>query len=119
MSIHHDEETVTEEKMYMSNFSINFEKIVVDEESGETKYEMFLDDDLKKSKYGLLLTQLNLIVEALNNFTFNNLINLSEEEFNKLKTNFNIVSLGKLSCTYDRYKRIKLREKYKNGDIEN
>ena len=44
---------------------------------------------------------------------------LSEEEFNKLKTNFNIVSLGKLSCTYDRYKRIILREKYKNGDIEN
>ena len=44
---------------------------------------------------------------------------LSEEEFAKLKTNFNIVSLGKLSCTYDRYKRIKLREKYKNGDIEN
>jgi hypothetical protein len=46
VSIHHDEETVTEEKMYMSNFSINFEKIVVDEESGETKYEMFLDDDI-------------------------------------------------------------------------
>jgi hypothetical protein len=44
---------------------------------------------------------------------------LSEEEFNRLKTNFNIVSLGKLSCTYDIYKRIKLREKYKNGDIEN
>lgn len=40
---------------------------------------------------------------------------LSEEEFAKLKTNFNIVSLGKLSCTYDRYKRIKLKEKYKNA----
>ena len=44
---------------------------------------------------------------------------LSEEEFAKLKTNFNIVSLGKLSCCYDRYKRIKLREKYKNEYIEN
>ena len=44
---------------------------------------------------------------------------LSEEEFAKLKTNFNIVSLGKLSCTYDRYKRIKLREKYKNEYIKN
>ena len=31
---------------------------------------------------------------------------LSEEEFAKLKTNFNIVSLGKLSCNYDRYKRL-------------
>lgn len=39
---------------------------------------------------------------------------LSEEEFAKLKTNFNIVSLGKLSCTYDRYRRVKLREKYRN-----
>ena len=44
---------------------------------------------------------------------------LSEEEFNELKTNFNIVSLGKLSCNYDRYKRLKLREKYKNEYIEN
>lgn len=32
---------------------------------------------------------------------------LSEEEFAKLRTNFNIPSLGKLSCTYDRYKSIK------------
>ena len=44
---------------------------------------------------------------------------LSEEEFAKLKTNFNIVSLGKLSCNYDRYKRLKLREKYKNEYIKN
>lgn len=40
---------------------------------------------------------------------------LSEEEFAKLKTNFNIVSLGKLSCNYDRYKKVKLKEKYKNA----
>ena len=40
---------------------------------------------------------------------------LSEDDFAKLKTNFNIVSLGKLSCTYDRYKRIKLKEKYRNA----
>lgn len=39
---------------------------------------------------------------------------LSEEEFAKLKTNFNIVSLGKLSCNYERYKRMKLKEKYRN-----
>ena len=38
---------------------------------------------------------------------------LSEEEFAKLKTNFNIVSLGKLTCNYDRYRRVKLKEKYK------
>lgn len=35
--------------------------------------------------------------------------NLSEEEFNNLRTNFNIPSIGKLSCPYDRYKAIKER----------
>lgn len=28
-------------------------------------------------------------------------INMTEEEFNKLRTNFNIASIGKLYCTYD------------------
>ena len=40
---------------------------------------------------------------------------LSEEEFNKLRTNFNIVSLGKLSCNYDRYKKVKQKEYYRNA----
>lgn len=38
----------------------------------------------------------------------------SEGEFNTLRTNFNIPSLGKLSCTYDRYKRVKERFEYIN-----
>lgn len=37
---------------------------------------------------------------------------ITEEEFQRLKTNFNIPSLGKLSCTYDRIKRVKERYKY-------
>lgn len=37
---------------------------------------------------------------------------LSEEEFSKLKTNFNIPSLGKLSCTYDRMRRVKKSYNY-------
>lgn len=37
---------------------------------------------------------------------------LSEEEFNSLRTNFNIPSLGKLHCTYDRYVGVKERKKY-------
>ena len=37
---------------------------------------------------------------------------LSEEEFNKLKTNFNIPALGKLNCTYERYLGMKQRQKY-------
>ena len=32
---------------------------------------------------------------------------LDEEAFSKLKTNFNIPNLGKLSCTYPRYKIVK------------
>ena len=32
---------------------------------------------------------------------------LTEEEFKKLKVNFNIPSLGKLNCTYKNYQNIK------------
>lgn len=32
---------------------------------------------------------------------------LSKEEFSKMRTNFNIPSLGKLVCTFDTYKRRK------------
>lgn len=37
---------------------------------------------------------------------------LSEEEFQSLKPNFNIPSLGKLTCTYKRYSRVKEKFKY-------
>lgn len=39
---------------------------------------------------------------------------LSKEKFDKLRTNFNVPSLGKLSCTYDRFIGIKKRLKYLN-----
>lgn len=46
---------------------------------------------------------------------------LSEEEFNVLKTNFNIPSLGKLSCTYPRYVGVKKQfKKFKElKDVHN
>lgn len=37
---------------------------------------------------------------------------LTEEEFNSLKTNFNIPALGKLHCTYERYLGMKEQNKY-------
>lgn len=37
---------------------------------------------------------------------------LSEEEFSRLKPNFNIPSLGKISCTYQRYKGVKQKFKH-------
>ena len=36
---------------------------------------------------------------------------IDEEDFAKLKTNFNIPSLGKLTCTYDRMLGVKKRFK--------
>lgn len=36
---------------------------------------------------------------------------LSEEEFSKLRTNFNIPSIGKLTCTYERYTGMKKQYK--------
>lgn len=37
---------------------------------------------------------------------------IDEEEFAKLRTNFNIPSLGKLTCTFDRMMGVKKRFKY-------
>lgn len=37
---------------------------------------------------------------------------LTEEQFSELRTNFNIPSLGKLVCTYDRYLGMKKRYRY-------
>lgn len=37
---------------------------------------------------------------------------INEEEFSKLRTNFNIPSLGKLTCTYDRMMGVKKRLEY-------
>lgn len=37
---------------------------------------------------------------------------LSKEDFDKLRTNFNIPSIGKLSCTYDRMVGVKKRFEY-------
>lgn len=44
---------------------------------------------------------------------------LTEEEFNTLRTNFNIPSLGKLYCSYDRYVGVKKRFRYLNEFTEN
>lgn len=38
--------------------------------------------------------------------------NISEEEFANLRTNFNIPSLGKLTCTFDRMMGVKKKYNY-------
>lgn len=37
--------------------------------------------------------------------------NLTEEQFSKLRTNFNLPHLGKLSCSYKRWQRVKQKHK--------
>lgn len=39
--------------------------------------------------------------------------NLTEEEFMALRTSFNVPNLGKLNCTYDRWLKLKKRQKYR------
>lgn len=38
---------------------------------------------------------------------------LSEDQFKELRTNFNVPSIGKLTCTYDRFLRVKQKQQYK------
>lgn len=44
---------------------------------------------------------------------------LSEEDFSKLRTNFNIPSLGKLTCTYERMVGVKKRFEYRKRIMGN
>ena len=44
---------------------------------------------------------------------------LTKEEFDKLRTNFNIPNIGKLYCNYNRWKSIKQRQRYKENGIKN
>lgn len=44
---------------------------------------------------------------------------LSEEEFNKLRTSFNLPSLGKLYVTWESYLKTKRKFKYYNEHIKN
>lgn len=37
---------------------------------------------------------------------------LEEEEFSRLRTNFNLPKLGKLTCTYRRYQGVKKRQQH-------
>ena len=41
---------------------------------------------------------------------------IGEDKFSRLRTNFNIPNLGKLVCTYEKYKGIKKRYKIRRGE---
>lgn len=44
---------------------------------------------------------------------------LTEEEFKQLRTSFNVPSIGKLACTYDKYKLMHGYYKKSHNDTDN
>ena len=44
---------------------------------------LFIDSELAKKQYGMLLTQMNMIYTIIENMKYNDLINVSEEQFGK------------------------------------
>ena len=81
---------------------------------------MTLEDILDKVSLDLNIPK-EVVIEAYNSFwgfiresiqALPLKEDLTEEEFNKLKCNFNIPSIGKLYLTYSRYKSMKERNKY-------
>ena len=70
----------------------------------EVSEELGIQEDLVKGAYLSFWKFIKSTIEALQLKD-----DLTKEEFDKLKTNFNVTSLGKLSCTYDKYLAVKRR----------
>ena len=69
-----------------------------------TNREIEVISSFVKHRYKL---SLNITSEELLNKIIKEELLEIKEEFSKLTTSFNIPSLGKLACPYDKYKRIK------------
>lgn len=73
----------------------------------EVSKELSLPEDIIEKAY---MSFWEFIRESIQKLPLKN--DLTEEEFNKLKVNYNIPSIGKLYLTYNRYKALKDRSKY-------
>ena len=73
----------------------------------EVAAKLDLSPEVVKEAYG---SYWKFVRESITALPFKK--DLTEEDFSSLRTNFNIPSIGKLSCTFDRYKAIKDRYKY-------
>ena len=69
--------------------------------------QLNLEEDIVKEAYNTYWEFIRKKIEALPLKS-----DLSEEEFSKLRTSFNIPSLGKLCCTYQRFLNIKKKLTY-------
>lgn len=76
---------------------------IVHELSKEMSLKEEVIDTIYKSFY-------SFIRESITNLPLKE--ELSEEEFDNLKTNFNIPAIGKLHCTYERYLKMKKQKEY-------
>lgn len=81
---------------------MNYEEII-----DKVSQELNLPKDVVSKTYKAFWLFINQSIQTLPLKS-----NLSNEEFLKLRTNFNIPSLGKLTCTYDRMLNIKNRLEY-------
>ena len=45
--------------------------------------ELYLNSELAKTQYGIVLSQIGLVIEYIKNMKYNDLINVSEEQFGK------------------------------------
>lgn len=79
----------------------------------KTALELGLNESDVKEAYNLYWEYFRKSIESLPLKE-----NLNEEDFNSLKTSFNVPSLGKFYCTYDRYLRMKNKLK-KSRNAEN
>lgn len=73
----------------------------------EVAEELGIDRDIVKSLYSSYWEEIKKYIGSL---PFKE--NMTEEEFNKMKTCINIPSLGKLYCTYKTYLKTNQRKKY-------
>ena len=71
--------------------------------AGELNLEVEVVDEAYKSFYGFVREKISELPLKED---------LSEEDFSALRTNFNIPSIGKLHCTYERYLGMKEQSKY-------
>ena len=45
--------------------------------------ELYLNTELAKTQYGIILSQIGLVIEVIKKMKYNDLINVSEEQFGK------------------------------------
>lgn len=94
-------------RMVYFNYCYYLTVIMIDNIYTKVAKELNLPEELVKNTYKAYWKFIRDSIESLPLKE-----DLTEEKFSQLKTNFNIPSLGKLSCTYDRMQGVKMKYLY-------